>query len=347
MEAKTLKGVALVVVTTVGVSPAAWEKVPLPASVNESLAWMHFVSPTLGFAAVRDTLTPDNFLVYENGYWHVRPTYIPGGYWGYYSFLPSGVGWVAADQHYLWLCLHTSRHHGGNNWEGMNNPYSQPPGYTNNGRPGPMACAAIDDYWHVFYDNYGNLDRILRYKDGGWKEERYNLPRELGHLYGLYFISPDDGWASGSGGLARYKNGLWEFLGGTPIVSMDFTAADDGWGLGAGNVWHYNGVSWSPVFSVPGFSTLALSFCDRDNGWVAFYNAREDFLLYRYYRGIWQRVTAPESAWLPFSCAGPNDAWFYGQEYIPGQGWKMFTWHWYTEEKIEGASLGQIKARFK
>jgi hypothetical protein len=332
----------VLVVASVNVGDAAWEKVPVPEGVNEMILWMEFSNPNLGYASIRELIWAENFLIYRDGRW--RLTRLGGMFQGCatkISLLPNGYGWLCGRHGGLYRLFYTARTWGNGGWDEVENPYSKPPGYE--GTPVAMSVAAEEDVWFIFDGPY----RILRYKEGVWEIKPYDLPAELGTPYNLFFVSAEEAWASGKNGFAHYKNGEWRYVPGPPASGLEFTAPDDGWATyyEAGQILHYNGTSWNVSFTIPGRRAFWISFYDRNNGWADLYKseAKPVHRIFKYESGAWREVTPPGEygIWMPCSVS-PNEAWFLGSEDN-----KYITWHWYTEPNVEPTSLGKIKTLFK
>lgn len=324
---------------------AAWEKVPLPERAQQKpILWMEFSNPNLGYASILETIWPENFLIYRDGRW--RLTRLGGmfqGCAGDISLLPDGYGWLGGRHGGLYSLFYTARTYGAG-WDKIENPYSQPPGYE--GDFGVVSFGAEEDGWFLFV----NPTRFLRYRQRTWEIIPNPLPKELGNPTDIHFVSENEGWVSGANGYAHYKNGEWKFVSGPRGSALHFTAPDDGWTINYenGEVIHYDGSSWRVVFSVPGAKACGISFCSRNDGWAVFYKAGTPGLFYKYESGNWRKITPPSPrVHLPFDAVSATEAWFLGSELKMSDGYKYFTWHWYTEPNVKPTSLGKIKTLFK
>jgi hypothetical protein len=305
---------------------------------------MEFANPNLGYASIQERIWPQNFLVYRDGRWTLTRLGMFQGYAQHISLLPGGYGWLGGRHGGLHQLFYTARNTGGGSWQGINNPYSSPPGYE--GIFFSLSVAAVEDVWCLFIEPV----RFLRYKDGVWKEIPNPLPRELKQPPGgVCFVNENEGWVSGSNGQAHYVNGRWEFVPGLPIYRLEFTAPDDGWGTGPGGVYHYDGSSWRISLNYPpGYYTESISFFDRNNGWACFYKAGGPGRIFKYESGVWREAKPPTNrGFSEASAVSPSDAWFLGSEYETGKGYVTYSYHWYTEPNVEPASLGRVKAIFK
>jgi len=324
-------------------SLAAWQKVPMPR-VEEPIIKMAFANPALGYALVYETYSSRNFFRYMNGAWALGG--LPGMFLGCpsnISLLPSGYGWVTGIHGGANRQWYTARSWGGGVWEYVPNPYEQGP-FSGTGGP---SVAAVEDVWFP----YSPINGFIHYKKGRW-EELYNvLPSELGRALSVDFVNENDGWVSGENGFAHYENGSWRFVPGPGGCSgIQFTAPDDGWAKNydAGTIYHFTGSAWNVSLSCPGYNAHTIGFYDRSNGWAAFSKSGKRPRLFKYETGGWREVKILPERGAFHPCPVSNvEAWFLGSEYVPGEGYKNISWHWYTGPSVEAASLGQIKTLFR
>jgi hypothetical protein len=328
----------VLIVASVNVGDAAWQKVPMPP-VEEMILRMKFANPDLGYALVREEYSGLNFLRYFNGVWVLGR--LPGMFLGCpsnISLLPSGYGWVTGihgGANWQW---YTARSWGGGVWEYVRNPYEQGPFSGTGG----LSVAASEDVWFL----YSPINGFIHYKNGRWEELANVFPGELGRALSVDFINENDGWVSGENGFAHYENGSWRFVPGPGgCTGVEFTAPDDGWAsnFDAGTVYHCNGSSWSPSFTLSGYKIFGSSFYDRNNGWAVFSKTGKPAKLIHYVNGAWHDIKPPDPDGVAWPCSvSPSEAWF-----LSSENFKPVSWHWYTEPALEPTSLGRIKASFK
>ncbi|MCK4256864.1 hypothetical protein KAX35_08250 [candidate division WOR-3 bacterium] len=97
------------------------------------------------------------------------------------------------------------------------------------------------------------------------------------HMNSVYFVSQNDGWIVGAGGIILHYDGInWQMIESPimePIIKVQFLYADDGWAAAKGEdsciILHYDGDEWSihSKFKIGGYLT-DMFFLSSTNGWV-------------------------------------------------------------------------------
>ncbi len=135
-------------------------------------------------------------------------------------------------------------------------------------------------------------------------------------------LSPDEGWAVGTGVILHYTNGNWEKEAspdGAFLNSIDMVSASEGWALGyvpdAHVLLHYLNNKWSRVdYPVQGGrSSKYLNDIDMvspDEGWAV-----GDDILMHYKEGTWEEVPLPNSdtnGLVKVDMLSPEEGWAAG-----------------------------------
>lgn len=86
----------------------------------------------------------------------------------------------------------------------------------------------------------------------------------LAHLYSVFMVSADDGWAVGYGGTIIHWDGTdWSTVTRPTLMPLDsvfMVSADDGWAVGYdGTIIRWTGIEWIPEFPTAILMPLLMS----------------------------------------------------------------------------------------
>lgn len=147
----------------------------------------------------------------------------------------------------------------------------------------------------------GAFGNIVRYDGKEWRPSPLPDPYKHFHIFDLFFLSPDNGWAVGEDQVVPKKQGVmfhydgkgWSFVDNPStdsLVSIHFTSPENGWAVGAdSNLLHYDGTRWEKV-QPPKFCYLSRVFLSSpDDGWAV---GNEGVILH-YDGTAWSAVPSP------------------------------------------------------
>ncbi len=120
---------------------------------------------------------------------------------------------------------------------------------------------------------YGGVgdDGLVFFYDGEWKLGESGTTKDL---FGVYFVTEDNGWAVGQGGtVIHYDGAAWSTvdIGTTKdLYSIHFADASNGWISGKGGVvYYYNGTEWTEQDAGPSKDLNAVWAVSANDVWVA------------------------------------------------------------------------------
>ncbi len=176
-------------------------------------------------------------------------------------FISPSDGWVVGEKFYGNALM---AHYDGNEWEIVDVP--------NVGRLRTIFFTGPTDGWTVAeWHGESGVEPpkgiILHYNGNSWdiKDTLPHLPSRPGSIF---FTSPNNGWAVGSGACVSHFDGdEWT----TTTVSMGleavyFLSPDDGWGVGD-HIAHFNGMEWEDVLRTDSILN-AVYFIAPEDGWA-------------------------------------------------------------------------------
>ncbi|WIG59517.1 MAG: hypothetical protein OJF49_002264 [Ktedonobacterales bacterium] len=320
------------------------------------------VSPIEGWA-IGNTINPVGkgsgvygavFVHYYNGQWHMVGQVHPGIRLDSISMDSPTDGWASGHKNFYGVFFHYT----GGQWIEVDMPaygeihkvqmLSADDGWAvTQPAPAPNStCPASAQYCSGGGVGGGQVNPgpsyILHYQNGVWSEIVFptSFPQEFWlywhpFLADLAMVSPDEGWAVGSGYILHYQSGQWSIAGRsvhlTDIVFVNMLSPADGWISGVSRnsphvyALHYDGSSWTPTELPPnaqayeGFGDMYMRIETTLSGgaWAfegAFFGGAaspptRSFVL-AYQNGVWQRVSFPSNLYITdVAQATPDEAW--------------------------------------
>ena len=190
--------------------------------------------------------------------------------------------------------------------------------YTNQVSFNDVYMLSATDGWMVGGRSLSDLSTtlIMHYSGGQW--QAVDAP-SVGALNAVAMISPNEGWAIGSGVILHYLSGKWQQVAAPQFfaeqTSLHMVSPNEGWvAAGYNNVLRYIDGQWKKVGISSQLEVQDLSMVSANSGWAVGDSNTSDRILagavVRYDGQSWQLVDAPNVEWLRHVYAvSANEAW--------------------------------------